>query len=189
MKKIAIDIDNTICNTTEFFGDLAIKYDREILHKNSVIDFSKTVPRSAEWTREELAKFIEMFFNKESIRIPIKKDAPLYINKLKQAGFKIVFITNRGIKDDDYTGLIVPVYLKNNNILYDEIITKANDKYIYLNDCDYFIDDDIKNCCDALENSSCKVIMYETSKTKNYDNKEIFKATNWEDIYNYIMNI
>lgn len=44
MSKIAIDIDNTICNTSEFFGKLAEQYDREILHKNNVINFDKVVP-------------------------------------------------------------------------------------------------------------------------------------------------
>ena len=38
--KIAIDIDNTICDTTLFFKELSIRYDREVLHKNNDIDFS-----------------------------------------------------------------------------------------------------------------------------------------------------
>ena len=34
--KIAIDIDNTICNTSEFFGELALQYDHNVLHKVSI---------------------------------------------------------------------------------------------------------------------------------------------------------
>lgn len=188
MNKIAIDIDNTICNTSDFFGNLAIKYDREVLYKNNDINFDKVVPRSDNWTKEELSGFIENIFNKESINIPIKEDASLYINKLKEKGFEILFITNRGIKEDDYTDLIVSEYLEKNNIPYDNIITKTNDKYKYLYDCDYFIDDMIKNCEEALENSNSKVIMMTTNKTKNYNNDKIFKANNWKEIYNYIDN-
>lgn len=186
MSKIAIDIDNTICDTSAFFGPMAENHDRTILHKNNVINYDKIVPRSDTWSKEELAFFIENYFNKESINIPIKEDAVIYINKLKELGYKIVFITNRGIKDDDHTDLIVPEYLEKNNIPYDNIITKSNDKYMYLDDCDYFIDDAIRNCEEALEKTKVKVIMMETNKTKNYNNDRIFKASNWEEIYNYI---
>ena len=186
--KIAIDIDNTICNTSEFFGELALQYDHNVLHKNSIIDFNKVVPRSEEWTEDELKYYIDNIFNKESINIPIKKDADIYINKLKENRFEIIFITNRGRKEDDHTDLIVLDYLDKNNIPYDKIITKSNDKYKYLDDCDYFIDDAKHNCEQALENTSCKVIMMATNKTKDYYNDKIYKANNWEEIYDYIIN-
>ena len=188
MGKIAIDIDNTICNTSEFFGLLAKDYDRNVLHKKSFINYDKVVPRSDEWTKEELSYYIENIFNKKSISIPIKEEAVIYINKLKNLGYEIVFITNRGIKEDDYTDLIVSDYLDKNNVPHDSIITKANDKYIYLDDCDYFIDDAVHNCEEALEKSNCKVIMMGTNKTKQYNNDKIFKVSNWKEIYNYILS-
>ncbi len=187
MGKIAIDIDNTICNTSEFFGLIAENYDRNVLHKNNIINYNKVVPRSDNWTNEELSYFIENYFNKESINIPIKEDAKIYINKLKELGYEIVFITNRGIKEDDHTDLIVSKYLEKNNIPYDNIITKSNDKYVYLDDCDYFIDDSIHNCEQAVEKTNVKVIMIETNKTKDYNNDKIFKTSNWQEIYDYII--
>ena len=186
MSKIAIDIDNTICNTSLFFGPMAEDYDRNVLHKNSVINYNKIVPRSDDWTKEELDYFLENYFNKESMNIPIKEDAVIYINKLKDLGNEIVFITNRGCKAGDYTDLIVADYLDKNNIPHDNIITKSNDKYVYLGDCDYFIDDAPFNCEQALENTDVKVIMMETNKTKDYSNDRIFKTNSWEEIYNYI---
>ena len=71
MSKIAIDIDNTICNTSDFFGLMAENYDKNVLHKNNVINYDKIVPRSDDWSKEELAYFVENYFNKESINIPI----------------------------------------------------------------------------------------------------------------------
>ena len=59
VKKIAIDIDNTICETSSFYGKLAIEYDRDVLHKKSNIDFTKVVPRSGDWNEEELLYYIE----------------------------------------------------------------------------------------------------------------------------------
>ena len=86
MKKIAIDIDNTICNTSDFFGKLAVAYDREVLHKNSKINFDKVVPRSDDWTREELSGFVENIFNKLSMDIPVKDDVCMYVCMLKEIG-------------------------------------------------------------------------------------------------------
>ena len=103
----------------------------------------------------------------------------MYINKLKKLGYEIVFITNRGIKEDDHTDLIVPDYLKKNHIPYHSIITKAKDKYLYLDGCDYFIDDSIHNCEEALEKTNVKVILMELEKNKNYHHEEVFKARNW----------
>ena len=188
MKKIAIDIDNTICNTSDYFGPLAKQYDKEILHKNSIIDYNKILPRSPEWTQQELSYFVENIFNKESINIPIKKDASLYINKLKDLGFEIIFITYRGSKEDDFTDLITPNYLKKHNIPYDNIITKTKDKYKYLDDCDYFIDDSIYNCEQAIEYTNSKVIMMSSNATKDYHNDKIIKVNNWQEIYNYIIS-
>ena len=62
----------------------------------------------------------------------------------------------------------------------------ANNKKAYH---DYFIDDTIRNCEQALEKTNTKVIMMETNKTKDYKNNEIFKASNWQAIYDYIINI
>ena len=184
--KIAIDIDNTICNTSLFFGKLAEDYDRNILHKNSVINYSKVVPRSSEWSEEELKYYVENIFNKRTLEIPIKEDAKEYINRLKEEGNYILFITNRGCKEDDHTDLVTEEYLNMNNILYDEVITRSNDKYKYLDGVDIFIDDAKFNCEQALENSKSKIILYETDKTRDYQNDLIYKASNWADIYNYI---
>ena len=186
MGKIAIDIDNTICNTSLFFGPMAEDYDRNVLHKNSVINYNKIVPRSDDWTKEELDYFLENYFNKESMNIPIKEDAVIYINKLKDLGNEIVFITNRGIREDDHTDLIVPSYLEKHHIPHDGIITGTNDKYKYLDDVEYFIDDAIRNREDALEKTKTKVIMFETDRTRDYNNDKMFKTSSWEEIYNYI---
>lgn len=60
---------------------------------------------------------------------------------------------------------------------------------MYLDDCDYFIDDAVYNCEQALEKTSCKVMMMATNKTKDYKNDKIFKANNWKEIYDYIKEI
>ena len=186
MTKIAIDIDNTLCDTTNYIAPLAEKYDREVLHKNNVMNYEKIIVRSDDWTKEELMYFVENYYNKEAINIPVKEGAPLYINKLKELGFEIIFITYRGTKEGDFSDLILPNYLKKNNIPYDDIITKCTDKYVHLQECEYFIDDDITNCEQALEKTNCKVIMMMTPKTKGYMNDKLSIVNNWQEVYDII---
>lgn len=186
MKKIAIDIDNTICETSSFYGKLAMEYDRDILHKKSNIDFKKVVPRSEDWNEEELLYYLESIYNKYALNIPLKDDVSLYINKLKEIGFEIIFITYRGLKDFDHTDLITSKYLEINNIPYDNIITGTENKYEYLRECDYFVDDAIRHCEEALDNTNCKVIMMKSDITKGYKNDQMFIANNWKEVFDYV---
>ncbi len=59
-------------------------------------------------------------------------------------------------------------------------------KWKYINDCDFFVDDSISNCEEALEKNNCKEIMMKTNRTKGYDNKNINKVNNWKEVYEYI---
>ena len=108
MKKIAIDIDNTICNTSEYFRPFAEEYNDKVVNRNCAINYKRVLPRSEEWTEDELNYFLENIFYKEVINIPLKDNVSLYINKLRDMGYEIIFITNRGIKDGDITDTIVP---------------------------------------------------------------------------------
>ena len=185
--KIAIDIDNTICETSLYFKDIAIKYDREYLHKNSKIDFSKMLPRSEEWTSEEFRYYIDNIFNNEVINIPIKDQVSYYINKLKDRGCIITFITTRGEKSDDKSATFTEEYLNKHNIPYDNLIMGVRDKYKYIDGYDFFIDDSVSECEKALSNLNCKVIMMKSVNNAEYQNDKLHIANNWEEIYDYIM--
>lgn len=187
MRKIAIDIDNTISNTSDFFRPFAEEFNNKIVNRNCQINYDKVLPRSEEWTEEELKEYMDSVFNKEAINIPVKEDASLYINKIKELGYEIIILTNRGIGENDHTDLVIPEYLAKNNIPYDEIVTRADDKAKYLSECDFFVDDLINNCENALENTNCQVIMMASKKTEGYHNDNIFRANNWQEVYNYIL--
>ena len=185
--KIAIDIDNTISRTTEYIGNIAIKFDREILHKNNVIDFNKTIPRSPDWTSEELSLFLKNYFE-ELINIPLLEDADKYIKKLKDAGYHIIIITARGEKPDDFSDEITGEYLVKNKIPYDELIVKCSNKFRFLNGVDFFIDDSIKECEGAVEHTDCQAILMSSELNSGYKNEKVYNAKNWKDVYNFIIN-
>ena len=63
MKKIAVDIDNTICETTEHFGAVAEVYNKEVLHKDGPINYNRAIPRGDDWTEEEKRTAILLFGN------------------------------------------------------------------------------------------------------------------------------
>ena len=69
MSKIAIDIDNTICNTSDFFGPIAEKYDRTILHKNNAINYDKIVFRSDNWWKDYAIRNCEEAVEKTKIKV------------------------------------------------------------------------------------------------------------------------
>ena len=69
---------------------------------------------------------------------------------------------------------------------YDEIITKAKNKYQYLNNVDYFIDDSIEECEKMLSNSNCKIIIMESPQNINYTNAKLYKVKNWKEVFDYI---
>lgn len=188
MKKIAVDIDNTICETTEYFGAVAEAYNKEVLHKDGPINYNRAIPRGDDWTEEETNKYLESKFVKEQLNIPIKEDVSMYLKKLKDLGYTIDFITTRGygIKYDAYK--VTTEYFKKNNIVYDKLVTGILEKYKELDGYDYFIDDYIKQCEGALENSNCKVIMMSSRVNKDYNNDKIKKVNSWKEIYEYIIS-
>lgn len=69
---------------------------------------------------------------------------------------------------------------------YDEIITKAKNKYQYLTNVDYFIDDSIEECEKMLSNSNCKIIIMESPQNINYTNAKLYKVKNWKEVFDYI---
>lgn len=188
MKKIAVDIDNTICETTEYFSKLALKFDREILHKNNIINYDRAIPRSDDWTEEETKRFFDEVFFKEQLSIPIKEDASFYIKKLKEKGFEIDFITTRGYNLNYDAEIITKEYFKIHDIVYDKLVTGVLEKYKELDGYDYFIDDFVGQCENAANNTNCKVLMMLERKNKDYNNDKIKKVNNWKEIYEYIIS-
>lgn len=189
MKTIAIDIDNTISATHDFYLNLANEYDKNYLKKNNYIDETKVVPRSLDWTKEELSYFIENYFNPNTVNIPLVKNADEYIRKLKELGYKIIIITNRGLKNDDHSDEYTEQYLKKHNIPFDELIVRAKDKYIYMKEVDIFIDDSVKECEEVFKNCDCEVIMIEANTNRGYLNSKITKLNGWESIYKFIKSM
>lgn len=186
MKKltIAIDIDDTITNTFDFM----IPYIAEFYSIN--LDYLKNnnisyTTLTKEMKEKEL-EFAQTYFEKVMPNAPIKEDAAKYIKKLKELGHKIIIITARSFLfyTDPYK--ISEEYLKNNNIIYDEIICsfdKAGKCKEY--NVDILIDDSIDNCT-AAKKLGITSLLFDCKPNQN--NLEHTKVYSWKDVYHYIIN-
>ncbi len=180
--RIGIDIDDTITNTWQTLMPILSKrfnitFDKESLPYHHQLKELISIDEYYKITRE----YEDILKN-----VPIKENVSNIINKLKEEGNEIIFITARGKGyNDPYTA--TKEYLEKNNILYDKLIINSWNK---ANICkeekiDLFIDDSYKHCKEVSK-LGIEVIMIKTNYNKN--NQEFNLIEDWESIYKYIKN-
>ena len=152
--KIGIDIDDTICNTWEFvkpYYEKKFNLDKNITENNSYF-------KALNCSLEEYYDFCKKNISKLTFNVPVKKDAVMYINKLKEEGHEINFITARSTFD-------------------------MEEPYDQTNNIDIFIDDSVKHCTNVSK-TGIDVLMMTTTYNKKYTNFK--KVNNWKEIYDFI---
>lgn len=180
--RIGIDIDDTITNSWEYLKPI---YEKEfdIKINDTSLPYYKAVNEKIDLTFDEFAGRLNKYDYLKT-NIPIKTDAIEILNKLKQEGHTIIFITARGkTYKDPYK--ITKEYLDKFNIPYDKIILEAWDKSISCQEeeIDLFIDDSPKHCEEVIDNG-IDVLMMETNYNKNYS--QFKHVANWYQVYDYI---
>ena len=169
MKTIGIDIDDTLVKTNE----KAIEIIKREGYK--LVDYYEKV--------DNLSEFINKHF------IEIVKTASLFenaketIERLKDLGYRIVLISARAFQPGADTEEDTINYLKENNVLYDEILLRRPNKVeaCKQENVDYFIDDKEKTL-DTLNEIGITCI-----KIKSIDKNpsKYYSVNTWEDIYKY----
>ena len=111
------------------------------------------------------------------------EDASKYINKLKDKGHTIIFVTKRSsnFKSKWYTKR----WLKSKGIKYDKIIFGSKNKAeaMVKENIDLLIDDDIKNVKKALDLGKKAYLM---DSRYNQEYKKVERVTSWKEIYSKI---
>ena len=95
MKKIAIDIDDTVADTTTSLMKYAIEFDKQYARGEGVVDSTKDITRCFNWTSEENKLFLEKVLDKHADEIAPVSNAVQVLNKLKEDGYEIIFISSR----------------------------------------------------------------------------------------------
>ena len=172
--KIAIDIDDTIAETTNYLMPLALKFNKEVLNKDNNIDNFFTFPKCFKWTEEELKKFCNEVFEKEVMNIPIIEDSNKYINLLKDSN-EIIIASSRNETQLSKPYEFTKNWLEKNNFKFNKLYVgiKYKDEIIKKENIDVFIDNSIGQCTYIKDHNNINVILFDKKKT-------------WKEVYEYI---
>ena len=194
---IGIDIDDTTVVTVESMVKYGDKYDTEVLNREAKKDnLGKIKDRYYMkalygWTEEEKFAFFDMYYKnvlEECYSLP---NASEIINKLKQEGNEIIFITARltNIKNCETENITKETFRKY-NIPYDKLIMNVDDKLKFCkeNDVEVFIEDSYETCKNLQENG-IKAYLMTTKMNRNIVDDKIERVSSWDEVYEKIINL
>lgn len=186
--RIGIDLDDTITKTDEILFKYAKMYNEEekILFKinRGEWDWNKAFG----WDEEKCETFFSRYLKKIFEEAEIKENAKEKINALKNDGNKIIIITARDTKSLKEVHKVCENWLINNKVNVDKIVVDGEDKAkkCLENKIDIFIDDNVYNCESVYKNLKIPVLLMNSRYNKEYQNPNIKRVYNWNEIYNEI---
>ena len=186
--RIGIDLDDTITKTDEILFKYAKMYNEEekILFKinRGEWDWNKAFG----WDEEKCETFFSRYLKKIFEEAEIKENAKEKINALKDDGNKIIIITARDTKSLKEVHKVCENWLINNKVNVDKIVVDGEDKAqkCLENKIDIFIDDNVYNCESVYKNLKIPVLLMNSRYNKEYQNPNIKRVYNWNEIYNEI---
>lgn len=194
---IGIDIDDTTVVTVESMVKYGDKYDTEVLNREAKKDNLGRIKDRYYmnalygWTEEEKFAFFDMYYKnvlEECYPLP---NASEIINKLKQEGNEIIFITARltNIKNCETENITKETFRKY-NIPYDKLIMNVDDKLKFCkeNDVEVFIEDSYETC-KSLQENGIKAYLMTTKMNRNIVDDKIERVSSWNDVYEKITNL
>ena len=194
---IGIDIDDTTVVTVESMVKYGDKYDTEVLNREAKKDnlgrikdryYMKALYG---WTEEEKFAFFDMYYKNVLEECYPLSNASEIINKLKQEGNEIIFITARltNIKNCETENITKETFRKY-NIPYDKLIMNVDDKLKFCkeNDVEVFIEDSYETCKNLQENG-IKAYLMTTKMNRNIVDEKIERVSSWNEVYEKITNL
>lgn len=175
---IAIDIDDTLADSFEYFMPFVAEYFgmplEEVRERN--ISYSTLLP---EWKEREL-DFCKKYYGPNVPDTPFKPGAAEAVRKLREMGHRIVIITGRtpDFYEDPYE--TTRKELENGGIVYDKLIcTIDKDAACMAEKIDVLIDDLPKNCRAAAA-CGVKPILF-TSKANRDAEVPFPRVNSWDE--------
>lgn len=195
--RIGIDIDDTTVITLDSMIKYGRIYNEEILKREHVVlNMGKIKNRYYltslfGWNEETKFDFFNKYYKNVLEDCKPLPNSPEIINKLKEEGNDIYFISARltSILDCNAEELTIDNF-KKHNIPYDKLIIGAYNKLDYCkdNNIDVFIDDSIE-VLEELSKNGIKCYLM-TSKINEYvDNGNIKRVYSWQELYNELKEV
>lgn len=188
--KIGIDIDNTITNTLPIIKEYCNMYNDTVvkrgltMHEDGVASYNLF-----DWTKEENHDFCINYLEKAVLSAKVKENAAEVIRRLKNEGHEIYIISARvePVFKTPYES--TEQYLKDNDIVYDKLIVGSIDKLPYCQkyNLDIFLEDEPRYINDI--SPLIPVIVFDEIFNKQCVGNNIYKVTNWNQVYDIINNL
>ena len=197
---IGIDIDDTLTNTSELLLAYAQKYDYEVLKRRLPLDKNKaytiinggSLEAGMNWSAKQASDFKDLYHSLVLENAPMKPFAKEVIDKLREEGNQIIFVTARNNKGDRISNSyqISKKLLDKNNIKYHKLITECSDKLSVCleNKIDLFIDDKIETCLE-LNSGKINTFLMNTPFNNPLDEKNIVRVFSWIDLYHKVWEL
>lgn len=186
---IGIDIDDTLTNTYELAFNYAEEYTvnelkKEIQYVNRERIRNRFTQNFHGWSEEEDRAFWDKYYEIIVKNVRIKPFAKEVIDKLRDEGDCIYFITARHISEKFDIEEVTRTWLKKHEIEYKGIYLNISDKakVIKNNNIDFFIDDNITNCLNVLE-TGIKTCIMDGLINCNFYNEKIERIYSWPHLY------
>ncbi len=188
--KIGIDIDDTTVDLACVMLKYADLFDTRVLGKKGCNgNFGKIQNRYYlealyNWSHQEKYEFFNQYYKDILEACEPLQNAPEIIQKWKNQGNEIFFITARlcGIPDCD-TEKITKNMLQENHIPYDKLIMDARNKLQFCkeNGIEIFVEDSYETCKE-LEENGIKTYLMTTKMNENIENGRIERVNSWDEI-------
>ena len=188
---VGIDIDDTITNSSEVFVKYARIYNEthNITYKINTFELDQN--KAFGWSIDNQKEFASQYLKQILKEATPNKDAVEVIKIIKKLGVNIFLITAR--KDSEISEMyeFTKEWLIDNGIEFDKLLVNCDDKLKECidNDVKLFIDDNYFTCKKILDYEKIKVLLYETNYNKKYNESELVRVQNWNQILKVIMKI
>lgn len=176
---IGIDIDDTLTNSFDYFQ----RYVAEYFNVSSDYLKGKNISYSNlpnVWKNKEL-DFFKAYYDKVVPFTPFKEYAREALNKLKEAGHRIVIITARtkAFYQDPYKTTVDELNI--GNISYDKLVCSTNKAEACKEEkIDLFIDDIVENV-ESVKKLGIEVLLF-TSKENELKKTSLNRVNNWHEV-------
>ncbi|MCX8131470.1 MAG: hypothetical protein N3I35_15430 [Clostridia bacterium] len=196
-KIICCDLDDTISNTADTILQYALAYNKEILGRDSVIDYEIECgnyyyfAEMLKWNKADTFGFFDLYYPKYLENIACKHNAAKILRELHYKGFLIHIISARREQESGIVKKLTEQWLKKNDIIFDCLVLEAINKSNYVSTCNAiaFIDDSFENCLDVALKTNAHVFLMDTWYNKKFINSDIKRIHDWLEFKKYMLEL
>ena len=188
---IGIDIDNVLSNFNEKLLREFLEHDKE-LRNSGIVNKDAYITRGMfDWSKDEFDDFYYKNIERIAKNLKVIDEAPEYIKKLREKGYKIYIISGRDNGEYSNPYKMTTDWLEKYDIQYDKLIltdvfdSAKKAKVCLENNISIMIDDSSRI---QLEVDKTRVTALLMDTPYNRQTDSLKRVHNWKEIYDFIIN-